>query len=482
MHYQKDFNILSSLFRKIYNIEPATVVALAGAGSSRRYYRLSSPEAGVSCIGVGGVSAKENDTFIALSGIFRSHGINVPEVLAKDSSSLYYLQQDLGDRSLFSVLGERKSAIYIKESLSALVDIQTVPEKEWEGVVFNTPFSRRQVMWDLNYFKYEFLKLTDTDFDENELENEFERMADSLSCYDEDTWGFMYRDCQSRNVMLSDNEIWWIDFQGGRKGPAIYDVVSFLWQAKACFPKEFREEMLGYFADLYFEKKGTPQHRILDKAMEFALFRTLQVLGAYGLRGLVERKAHFIESIPYALDNVRELLESGVTDPYPELKRVLESLADSERFKRHSHEGLKVKVFSFSYKKGYPEDYSGNGGGFMFDCRAMHNPGRYEEYRKLTGLDREVVEFLEKRGEVQEFVRKALDIVIPSVDRYIKRGFTDLQIGFGCTGGQHRSVYCAESLSEKLSELFPEVEIEVVHRERGIIKRRRGNRLEEISC
>lgn len=197
------------------------------------------------------------------------------------------------------------------------------------------------------------------------------------------------------------------------------------------------------------------------------MFRTLQVLGAYGLRGLVERKAHFIESIPYALDNVRELLESGVVDPYPELKRVLESLSDSERFKRHSHEGLKVKVFSFSYKKGYPEDYSGNGGGFMFDCRAMHNPGRYEEYRKLTGLDREVVEFLEQRGEVQEFVRKALDIVIPSVDRYIKRGFTDLQIGFGCTGGQHRSVYCAESISEKLSELFPDVEIEVVHRERG---------------
>ena len=277
----------------------------------------------------------------------------------------------------------------------------------------------------------------------------------------------MFRDFQSRNVMVCDGKPYFIDFQGGRRGPGIYDAVSFLWQAKAGFSDDFRSKMLDYYFEMRHVLAGENRDYVRERKLtyDFALFRTLQVLGAYGLRGLVERKAHFIESIPPALRNLRSLLSSGAADDYPELKRICNEICNDARFKENESGALHIKVFSFSYKKGYPADYTGNGGGFMFDCRGMHNPGRYQEYKSLTGRDRAVIDFLEERGEVQEFVRKAVDIVSPSVETYIRRGFSNLQIGFGCTGGQHRSVYCAEHVATILADKYPEATVTLIHRE-----------------
>jgi len=322
----------------------------------------------------------------------------------------------------------------------------------------------------LNYFKYSFLKTTATNFDESRLEDDFERLAADLMSVGKEQWGFMYRDCQSRNVMIRDGEPWWIDFQGGRPGPMLYDAVSFLWQARAGFTDEERRHFLLHYANAVSKIKGIAMERILENWGLFALFRTLQVLGAYGFRGLIEKKAHFIESISAGIKNLEDLRVGGILDPYPELKRVSKVLSESKYCrKRESDGGLTVSVFSFSYKKGYPEDLSGNGGGFMFDCRGMHNPGRYDEYKRLTGLDKPVVNFLETRGEVQDFVENAYRTVAPSIERYKERGFSSLQVGFGCTGGRHRSVYCAQAFAKMVGDAFEGISIRLEHREQGMI-------------
>lgn len=469
-----DKEILSELF-KSYNGEEASVIErLPGAGSNRRYYRLADGS-GWSCIGVAGDSERDCRAFVALARDFARGGIHVPAVYEVSTDGMYYLQQDLGNVSLFDIIKKEgkdsdEVAAAVEKTMRNLALLHSVPSEIWEKDGEYGEFSRRQVMWDLNYFKYEYLKPGGFDFDEDALEDDFERFSEALTA-NRAGYSFMYRDCQSRNVMMSDdNNPYWIDFQGGRKGPGIYDVVSFLWQAKAGFGNTFRERMVDVYFETLREIAGDNtmcQAGYIKKDVGmFALFRTLQVLGAYGLRGLVERKAHFIESIPGALGNLKELMEAGEIDGYPELKRVAGVIVADKRFEENEGEvGLKVSVFSFSYKKGYPADYSGNGGGFMFDCRGMHNPGRYEEYKKLTGRDKPVIDFLESRGEVQQFVDKALSIVSGSVETYLRRGFTGLQIGFGCTGGQHRSVYCAERMARLLKEQYPDVIVELIHRE-----------------
>ena len=267
--------------------------------------------------------------------------------------------------------------------------------------------------------------------------------------------------------MLKDDNLWFIDFQGARRGPLAYDAVSFIWQAKAPFSYEEREELGNYYAQ-ELSSYGYDKRSIEAQLYLMQIFRTLQVLGAYGFRGLIEKKAHFIESIPYAISNLSYLKEKGRLKDYPEIEKVAGKLILKNFFPQKEEEGrLTLKVFSFSYKKGYPEDKSGNGGGFMFDCRAIHNPGRYEEYKQLNGKNKEVIEFLERSDEAKDFVKRALDIVSPSIERYLKRGFTSLQVGFGCTGGQHRSVYCAEKFAEVIGQLYPEVKIEIIHKEQN---------------
>lgn len=442
--------------------------AMPASGSERRYFRLKD-NIGKSIIGVFGSDVRENKAFISLAKYFASKSCLVPIVLAISDDCRFYLQSDLGDESLFDILHSSKGDKITEECMRNLARIQTLPIEDWQKYSFNSPFGHRLIMWDLNYFKYMFLKQTSSVFNEDLLEDDFVKFSEYLSGIPIEYCGFMYRDCQSRNIMIHKDAPYWIDFQGGRVGPCVYDVVSFLWQAKAGFTREEREKLLNIYADELIQIRHVNKTEILKQSKLFALFRTLQVLGAYGYRGLIQKKAHFVTSIPLALDNLRDLINDGALSCFSELDRVCREIVNDARFLKNASAGvLTVEVFSFSYKKGYPEDLSGNGGGFMFDCRALHNPGRYDQYKQLTGLDDEVIEFLEEKGEIQSFLKSAWELTDSAVHRYLKRGFTSLQIGFGCTGGRHRSVYSAEHTAEHIAQEFPEAIVIVNHREQGI--------------
>lgn len=466
--------ILSGLFHEFFGHAPVSVVALPQAGSDRRYWRLYG--FGITAIGCYGPDRVENRCFIGLTNAFRSACLNsVPQIYAVAEDNMHYLQEDLGGTSLFDMIMNREPRDLIEDdmiekTLRELVTLQKTPSEYWERECKERPFSKRQIFWDLNYFKYEYLKTSGVSFDEERLEDDFEQLSERLLAIYALEPGFMMRDCQSRNVMLTERGPVFIDYQGGRRGPALYDAVSFLWQARAGFSPEFRRKMLRLYADFYCSGDSNRTGRMLAGTDDMVIFRTLQVLGAYGFRGLVQHRAHFLISIPGAICNLKELLDSGSLGMYPELEKVCEKLCQDSRFNGSRKtlspkSSLRVEIFSFSYKKGYPQDLSGNGGGFMFDCRAMHNPGRYERYRKLTGKDRPVMDFLEERGEVQNFLHAVWMMTDAAVERYLQRGFSNIQIGFGCTGGQHRSVYCADRTAWHLHRLFPEVEIVLTHSE-----------------
>ena len=332
---------------------------------------------------------------------------------------------------------------------------------------------RTNVLFDLNYFKYCFLKATGVDFHEMRLEEDFQQMATDLTSDNEQA--FLYRDFQARNVMLDkEGNPWFIDFQGGRKGAVQYDVASFLWQASAKYPDSLREELIQIYLNSLRKYIKVDEALFRQRLSLFVLFRLLQVLGAYGFRGYFERKNHFLQSIPPAIDNLRKLLASNGC-PYSYLRQVLTDIVDNfkdniEKEKHLQHAPLKVRIFSFSFKRGIPEDESGNGGGYVFDCRSTHNPGRYEAYKQMTGLDEPVIHFLEDDGEILTFLESVYRLAEAHVERYIERGFTDLMFSFGCTGGQHRSVYCAQHLAEHLHQKY-DIQVELCHREQNIHQR-----------
>lgn len=456
---------LKLLFEEEFGVSPE-IKEIKGGGSSRKYYRLSAPE--VTTVGAFCQERHENITFLTLNKVMESVGIKVPHIIAVNKNETAYLLQDLGDRDLLSVLKEKDAEDKMKLSSTALdklIEIQTLPEGLWKDKTGWAPFNRRLVMWDLNYFKYDFLKPSHIEFDEDALEEDFEKIANIIESSKAPA-GFMYRDFQSRNIMVKDGALWFIDFQGARKGPMTYDAVSFIWQAKAPFTFDEREYLSSYYTERLSSITGFEESVIKEEMKIMQLFRTLQVLGAYGFRGLIEKKAHFLESIPLAVENLAYLRKRGVLDDFPQIKRISESLSVKYlNSQRNENKELTLKVFSFSYKKGYPEDLTGNGGGFMFDCRAIHNPGRYDEYKSLTGKDKPVADFLEKIPEAGEFIVRAIEIVSPSVECYKRRGFTSLQVGFGCTGGQHRSVYCAENFTRLMKEKYKDLNIELIHRE-----------------
>ncbi len=459
--------MLENLYLHKFGFLPESVTALTPTGSNRRYFRLTGP---VTVIGVIGTSVDENGAFIYLARHFHEKGLPVPEVLAVSSDSLCYLQEDLGDTSLFDC---RDSLPLLEEAVRRLPDFQYAGA---EGLDFSrcypvSDFDSRAILWDLNYFKYCFLNTTGTPYLESLLENDFRRMADRLSAGS--TNSFMYRDFQSRNVMIRDSNPWFIDFQGGRRGPAEYDIVSFVTQARAAFPAEVRRRLVDVYVESASRYVDIDRADFDRKFREFYLLRTLQVLGAYGFRGKFERKPHFLKSIPAALANLSEILAT-TDDEYPYLVKVLRDMVvqcapDSDSKPDSKPESsLTVTVMSFSYKKGIPADPSGNGGGFVFDCRGMENPGRYEEYKKITGLDRPVIDFLEKRGEIITFLDHCYALVDPSVECYDRRGFTSLSVSFGCTGGQHRSVYSAQKMAEHIKTCYPHVRVHLIHREQNI--------------
>jgi aminoglycoside/choline kinase family phosphotransferase len=468
---------LSDLYKRWSGAEPQKIERLAGAGSNRQYYRITSID-GTTVIGVIGTSQDENHAFITLSKHFKIKELPVPEVYAVSDDEMCYIQSDLGTMALFDALKKGRDAggQYDESEKKLLVKImrllpriQVLGAQELDfSVCYPQPeFDETNVMFDLNYFKYCFLKPSGVDFHEVRLEEDFRKLASHLIS-DEGTY-FMYRDFQARNIML-DGEAnpYLIDYQGGRKGPYYYDVASFLWQASARYPDDLREELIKEYHSALGQYTKVPSLDDFTKRLNlFVFFRILQVLGAYGYRGYFERKKHFIDSIPPALNNLRAILQNDF--PYPHLITTLRKLVSDapQNDKQASRKDLIVRVFSFSYKKGIPEDTSGNGGGYVFDCRSTHNPGRYEPYKKLTGLDEPVIRFLEDDGEILAFLESVYKLADAHVERYIQRGFTDLMFSFGCTGGQHRSVYSAQHLAEYLNRKYG-IEVRLCHREQGI--------------
>lgn len=458
---------LQELYRKYTRCEPSSVTPLTPAGSSRRYYRLTGP---VSVVGVEGTDADENRSFIYLSRHFSSLGLPVPAVLAVSEDEMSYLVTDLGDVSLFSVIDD---TVLVEKTMRALARLHNVGSRglDYSKCFPVEAFDAQAVMWDLNYFKYSFLNTSGISYSEPRLEGDFIRLARRVGELTEREGCFMMRDCQSRNVMVRDGEVYFIDFQGGRRGPAAYDLASFLWQAKAGFTPDERNHYIEVYADEAAMYAPVDVADLKKQVREMALIRTLQVLGAYGLRGRFECKPHFLQSIPKALDNLRALLDEGIGD-YTYLAEVLHKLIEKSDAGSHvelpPYDGLTVRVTSFSYKKGIPDDPSGNGGGYVFDCRAMDNPGRYDEYKRMTGLDVPVIGFLEQRGEIQQFLAACYTLVDRAVENYLDRGFTSLSVNYGCTGGQHRSVYSAQHTAEHIKERYPQVRVLLTHREQGI--------------
>lgn len=463
---------LKRLYRTYTGTETEDITELPSSGSNRRYFRLTGTP---TLIGVSGTSIQENQAFIYMASHFRKKGLPVPQVHIWSEDQSFYLQEDLGDTLLFQAIEKgRKSSVFDEEERALLhKTITLLPSVQFAGAdgfdfsrCYPQPeFNQRSILWDLNYFKYCFLKATGMEFQEDRLEDDFQKMSDVLLRNSSAT--FMYRDFQSRNVMVKNGEPWLIDFQGGRKGPFYYDVASFLWQAKAKYPEDLRNELLNDYIQALRKYIPVDESYFFSQLRHFVLFRTLQVLGAYGFRGYFEKKPHFIQSVPFAIDNLRQLLRTEYPE-YPYLCSVLRQLTGLKQFSDDMQKRtLEVKIVSFAYKKGIPNDPTGNGGGFVFDCRAINNPGKYERYNHFTGLDEPVIRFLEDDGEITPFLEHAYSLVDASVKRYLDRGFTNLMVCFGCTGGQHRSVYSAQHLAEHLNAQFG-VKVHLVHREQNI--------------
>ena len=468
---------LVSLYTTHYGTTPDCVEPLTGSASNRRYFRLTS-SAG-SAVGVIGLDQMENNAFLTLARHFYSKGIPVPEIYSVSDDMMCYLQQDLGTELLSDhVAKEVKSGgVSVDGELSDKLcrTMALLPKIQFEGadgldfsVCYPQPsFDRRMIMFDLNYFKYCFLKPSGLEFNEVLLQDDFERFADELLQDDSDT--FLYRDFNARNVMICDGNPYFIDFQGGRRGPIYYDVASFVWQARAGYSPALREKLLESYLSALSEYVTVDRQHFDSRLRLFVLFRLLQVLGAYGFRGWMENKAAFVVSIPPAIGLLRELLGEPF-ESYPYLAKTLKRMIELPRLTAGSASDgrLEVKVASFSFKKGIPYDDSGNGGGYVFDCRSIHNPGKYEPYKKLTGRDEPVIRFLEEDGEIMDFLEHVYAIVDSHVATYSRRGFTSLMVSFGCTGGQHRSVYSAEHVARHIAEKFPQVRVRLNHREQNI--------------
>jgi aminoglycoside/choline kinase family phosphotransferase len=476
VNMNKEENLLLDLYNKTFSTQATGIAALPVSGSYRKYYRLEG--AGSTVIGVCNEDRKENEAFISFTKHFLKNNLPVPQVIAIDKKNPIYLLSDLGDLTLFGLITEVRGdrfefpdemlEIYRKViSLLPRFQIEAGRSLDFSRCYPRPAFDRQSMMWDLNYFKYYFLKLAKVPFDEQKLEDDFTTLTDWLLTAD--CTNFMYRDFQSRNIMLVGSEPWFIDYQGGRKGPLHYDIASLLYDAKAAVPEAVREELLRRYLDEVNQYSKVNAGEFMQLYYGFVLIRILQAMGAYGFRGYYENKAHFLQSIPFAVNNLQDLLEKHpLPVKIPMLASVLENIISNKDF-RHAEvkqNSLVVSVFSFSYKNGIPVDQHGHGGGFVFDCRALPNPGKLDLYKNSTGKDADVIGFLKKEPPVDEFLRYVFNIVDQSVNRYIERNFGNLYVAFGCTGGQHRSVYCAEALTRHLREKFS-VRVDLVHKESG---------------
>ena len=496
-------NILAELTRSIGET-PKEILPIAESGSARKYFRIITDNK--SHIGTYSNNIEENEAFLTFSKHFHDLGLNVPEVFAVNEERTCYLQNDFGDDNLFAhvqkaLMANNVSALrpferpqrpqaqgsldncpstssgtlisLYKKALSHLVKLQVLGHQglDYSKAYPTERFDRQAIIDDLNYFKYYFVKPhEEIDFNETRLGKDFEAFADFVSQAPCDF--FMYRDFQSRNIMVKDSELYFIDFQGGRKGPLNYDVVSLLYQVKAQIPQAVRDELVNYYKTELSQYMSPEAVKFDTYQPYFVYLRLMQVLGAYGFRGLIQKKSHFIESIPYALHEIEALSKATPLTAYPELHSVISQLnkldAKYAALIAPPAGKLTVTINSFSFKKGYPADFSGNGGGFVFDCRALPNPGREPEFKTKTGRDWEVIDFLMAKPPVHVFLDHVKGIVGQSVDNYRERHFSNLTISFGCTGGQHRSVFFAQTIYEWLKATYPDIHLKLNHIERKI--------------
>ena len=454
-------DVLKRLFEQHYGLPAEHVRPLQGqlGGSGRAIVRLAG--GGKSAIGISYPVREENVAFLEFSRHFRRHGLPVPEIYKEDLSQGAYLEEDLGDTTLFEFLSaNRVGGVIAPQAIEAYRKVVAVlPRFQVEaGRDLNyrvcyprASFDRQSIAWDLNYFKYYFLRLAGIPFNEQALEYDFGRLTKFLLGANHDY--FLYRDFQSRNVMLRDGEPFFVDYQGGRKGALQYDVASLLYDGKADLPPELRQELLDHYLDRLADFIKIDREVFMEHYYAYVYVRILQALGAYGFRGFYERKAHFLQSVPYALKNLRWLADHvKLPVALPALMDALNGISVSEKLQglASSVEALTVRIFSFSFHRQAPTDESGNGGGFVFDARSLPNPGREDRFKPLTGKDEPVMDYLNQQEAVHQYLAHVLSLVDASVNTYQRRGFTNLMVSFGCTGGQHRSVYLAEQLAKHL--------------------------------
>jgi len=468
-------DVLQKLFEQHFHVPAARIQPLQGqlGGSGRNIIRLSAGQQ--SAIGILYNVREENVAFLEFSRHFRRHGLPVPEIYAEDLNQGVYLEEDLGDTTLFEFLSKHRTgeniAPDVVEAYRKVVavlprfQIEAGRDLNYNVCYPRARFDRQSISWDLNYFKYYFLRLAGVPFNEQALEDDFDSLTNFLLSANCDY--FLYRDFQSRNIMLCSGQPFFLDYQGGRKGALHYDIASLLYDAKADLPPELRQQLL----DLYIERLGgfidVSREVFMHHYYAYVYARILQALGAYGFRGFYERKAHFLQSVPYALKNLRWLLHNvKVPIALPTLMEAFNSMLASEKLQglASEAENLTVRIFSFSFHRGWPKDENGHGGGFVFDGRSLPNPGREDRFKALTGKDAPVIDYLNQQESVHQFLASVLSLVDASVTNYQQRGFKHLMVSFGCTGGQHRSVYLAEQLAKRLRGRNG-VDVVVRHRE-----------------
>jgi len=469
-------DVLARLFEQHFQTPMERAEPLQGklGGSGRHIVRLFGKE--TSAIGVLHNVREENVAFIEFSRHFRRHGLPVPEIFAQDLDHGTYIEEDLGDTTLYEFLslnraGAQVAAPVIEAYRTAIgilprFQIEAGRDLNYKVCYPRDSFDHRSIAWDLNYFKYYFLRLAEIPFNEQALEDDFDRLTNFLLSADHNY--FLYRDFQSRNIMLRGGQPYFLDYQGGRRGALQYDVASLLYDAKADLPQELRQQLLDHYLDQLARFSEVKPARFMEHYYAYVYIRIMQAMGAYGFRGFFERKPHFLQSVPYALRNLRWLLDNvQLPVSLPALMEALENVVASEKLQALApeSENLTVRVFSFSYRRGLPKDESGNGGGFVFDCRGLQNPGRETRFKSQTGRDASVIEYLNKEEAVHRFLANVTSLVDASVSNYLSRGFKNLMVSFGCTGGQHRSVFMAEQLAKHLRG---KAGVEVVLRHLGL--------------
>lgn len=473
---QTILELLNDLFHRWCGEGIISINKLPASGSTREYYRIHGTEH--TAIGAINLDRDENEAFIEFTRHFHSKGLAVPEIYLVDLDRHAYLQEDLGDTTLFDYMfNVRDNGNFPEELIEIYKKVLTELQKfqidgatdlDYSVCYPRASFDRQSMQWDLSYFKYYFLKLAGVPFNEQLLENDYNTLIEYLLA--QDTRYFLYRDFQSKNVMLRDGKPYFIDYQGGRKGALQYDVASLLYDSKADIPPEVREELLEHYIAGLADYPSVNADKFRESYFAYVLIRIMQAMGAYGFRGFYEKKTHFLQSIPYALNDLRWILRNvDFSIEIPTLLSVYEKLLKAPKLKRFKDKGgrkstLTISINSFSYKHGIPADPHGHGGGYVFDCRVITNPGKLEQFREMNGKHKPVIDFLNQQGDVHEFLSNAFSLVDMSIDKYEERNFTHLSVSFGCTGGHHRSVFCAERLAEHLRE-SQNVRITIWHRE-----------------